>query len=207
MTVGIVGAGRMGRALADATAGAGLPAVLVPGRGDPRRAAGLLAPCGVVVLAVPLPAVFEFLRGPAGLDGRGRTLIDPTNPDGDACPPPGRSAGELVSEAAAGRWRVVKAFNTVPARALTRCRLNGLPVSLPIASDHPAALRDAGALARALGFEPLDAGDMRTARHLEALAALLMAVSDRHRLHGGISIRIGVPAPLSPVRAAVCQAS
>jgi predicted dinucleotide-binding enzyme len=102
---------------------------------------------------------------------------------------------------------VAKAFNTVPARAVARCNLNGLPVSLPVATDHPAALRDTFDLARLLGFEPLDAGGIRAARHLEGLAALLMAVSDRHRLHGDVSIRIGVPGPeIDAVRAALCQA-
>ncbi|MFG2165607.1 NADPH-dependent F420 reductase [Micromonospora chersina] len=218
MTVGIVGRGRMGRGLAEAVRQAGLHPLLVPGRADPRRVADLLDGAALVVLAVPFPAAVEFLRGPAGRRGRGRTLVDPTNPVFCEPPmvPPGRSGGELLAELAADRaagpdhpgegWRVAKAFNTVPAGVLARCRVNGLPVSLPVAADHPAALRDVFTLARALGFAPLDAGGIRTARHLEALTGLLMAVSDRQGLRGQVSIHIGVPSGDRTVREPACRA-
>ncbi|NYT95311.1 NADPH-dependent F420 reductase [Salinispora sp. H7-4] len=218
MTVGILGRGRMGRALAAAVRQAGGRVLLVPGRADPLQWGGLLAPAAVVVLAVPFPAAVEFLRGPAGGQGRGRTLVDPTNPVlcEPALVPPGRSGGELLAEIAADRaagpghagagWRVAKAFNTVPAGVLARSRVNGLPVSLPVATDHPAALREVSTLARALGFAPLDAGGVRAARHLEALTGLLMAVSDRQDLRGQVCIHIGVPGGDAVTRETACRA-
>ncbi|MFI2710754.1 NADPH-dependent F420 reductase [Micromonospora sp. NPDC018662] len=212
MTVGVLGRGRMGGAFAAALRQAGVPVVPVPGRADPCRVARLLDPAAVVVLAVPFPAAVDFLRGPAGGRGRGRTLVDPTNPVfGDPPPPAGRSGGELLADLAAevggeAGWRVVKAFNTVPAGMLSRCRLNGLPVSLPVATDHGSALRDVFALARALGFDPLEVGGIRAAAHLEALTGLLMAISDRQGMRGRVSIHIGVPGDDRSVREPACRA-
>jgi 8-hydroxy-5-deazaflavin:NADPH oxidoreductase len=197
MTVGIAGAGRMGRALAGALEAAGVP-VLLAGVREAVPFEELWWRAGVVLLTLPFPVALDLMRGVAGRCGGGRTMVDVTNPRLSASPPTGpgglagRSGGELIAEAAR-TWEVAKAFNTVPAGALGGSRVDGCPVSLPVAGT-PAAKFDVCRLARRLGFDPVDAGDISGSRELESLAVLLMRVSDANRLHGRIAIHIGQPA-------------
>jgi 8-hydroxy-5-deazaflavin:NADPH oxidoreductase len=203
MTVGIVGAGRMGRALACALAAVGEPVLLSTGRqaasaappgpyGEPVPLETMWRGAGVVLLALPFPVALELVRGPAGRAGADRTLVDVTNPrllPGGVWQP--RSGGELIA-GAARTWRVAKAFNTVPADALGACRLAGLPISVPVAGE-PVARAEASELARRLGFDPVDAGDITASGELESLAVLLLRISTAHRLRGRIGIHVGVP--------------
>ena len=194
MTVGIAGAGRMGRALAGALETAGVP-VLLAGARESVPFEELWWRASVVLLTLPFPVALDLMRGVAGRCGGGRTMVDVTNPRLSAAAPvglAGRSGGELIAEAAR-TWEVAKAFNTVPAGALGGAVVDGCPVSLPIAGT-PAAKFDVCRLARRLGFEPVDAGDISGSRELESLAVLLMRVSDANRLHGRIAIHIGQPA-------------
>lgn len=206
-TVGIVGHGRMGRALGQVLAAAGIP-VRVCGRPDRGAATPVVPGCrtanledimrdeSIVLLAVPFPTALTLASGVFGRVGGGRTLVDLTNPDmgsggalrGD------RGGGELIA-AAARSWRVAKAFNTVSADLLSHRTITHEPISLPVATDHPAARRDVFAIARTLGFQPVDAGGIRNSRHLESLAVLLRTVSNRHRLRGRVTIHIGTAAP------------
>jgi 8-hydroxy-5-deazaflavin:NADPH oxidoreductase len=212
MTVGIVGAGPMGRALACALESAGQSVLLLPGRPAPEKPhsragspAWLPPGCQVVsrtemwrlattvLLAVPFPVAIHMMSGPVGQDGSGRTLIDVTNPGfgpGGRLPAD-RSGGEQIA-AAASTWHVAKAFNTVPARHLTACRMHGRPISLPVAGTRRAKAQ-AFALGRLLGFEPLDAGDIAASRELESLAVMLARISASHGLHGRVGIHIGQP--------------
>ncbi|GAA5179033.1 NADPH-dependent F420 reductase [Rugosimonospora acidiphila] len=217
MTVGVLGTGRMGMALARALAAAGETVLLCSARlgwpppditepGCVAVSLGELLRHGeLVLLAVPFPVAVGFVSGPAGRFGAGRTLVDATNPGQNswrgavrganppASLPPGISGGELIAEAAP-TWQVAKAFNTVPADQVAACRLAGAAVTVPVAGA-PAAKADVSALARRLGFEPLDAGGIEASRHLESLATLLIAVSAAHHLHGRVGIHIGQPDP------------
>lgn len=198
MIIGIIGAGRMGLALARAITAAGDQVLLVKGRqrrclgGNPAAPLGeLRRRASTVLLALPFPVALELMSGPAGQIGAGRTLIDVTNPafaTGVALPP-GRSGGELIADAAS-TWQVVKAFNAVPAKEVAARYLYDRPVSVPVAGALPAKT-DAFALARRLGFEPLDAGGIGASRELEALALLLSRISTAHGLHGRVAIHIG----------------
>src|SRR4051812_19226565 len=92
MTVGILGTGRMGTALARAIAATGEEVLVCgvrDGRPPPARTdragvavslGGLLGRAGLVLLAVPFPVAVAFVSGPAGRLGHGRTLVDATNP-------------------------------------------------------------------------------------------------------------------------------
>lgn len=200
MIIGILGAGRMGLALAQAITAAGDQVLLVKGRqrrclgripASPAPLAELRQRASTVLLALPFPVALELMSGPAGQIGAGRTLIDVTNPAfaTGVTLPPGRSGGELIAEAAS-TWQVVKAFNAVPAEEVAARYLYDRPVSVPVAGAPPAKT-DAFALARRLGFEPLDAGGIGASRELEALALLLSRISTAHGLHGRIAIHIG----------------
>ena len=213
MSVGVLGTGRMGTALSRAVAATGAEVLVCsarpgwqpsagPAGGDPVSLGELLSRAELVVLAVPFPVAVAFGSGPAGRLGDGRTLVDATNPPAGALPP-GLSGGEVIAEAAAS-WRVAKAFNTVPADHVEACRLGGGAVTVPVAGA-PAAKTEVSALARRLGFDPLDAGGIEASRHLESLATLLIELSARQRLHGRIGIHIGQPSRLAPAVTAISR--
>jgi predicted dinucleotide-binding enzyme len=205
-TVGVIGAGRMGRAIALTVAMATAePTLVCTGRSSGRpnelpqlcMAATLddvLESCRIAVLALPFTVAVALLSGSAGHRGDGRTLIDTTNPSlcpGSIVPSPWRSGGELLAAIAPG-WHVAKAFNAVAAEQMSACRLDSGRVAVPVAGA-PCARAEAAELASRLGFEPLDAGGIEASRELESLARLLVLVSSAHEMHGQIGIRIGRP--------------
>lgn len=210
MIVGIIGRGRMGSALARALAAHGRP-VLIAGRGDPARPPDPFAPypgirpvptgavvagADLVVLMLPFAAAVELALAGRLDDGRGRTVIDATNPPtiGAAPSAPAGSGGRLLAELLP-QWRVVKALNTVPAGMLDEPVLDGRPVTVPLAGDHPAAKAEVSALVRRLGFAPVDVGGIDCAPALESLANLLMAISSRHALRGRIGFQVALAEP------------
>jgi predicted dinucleotide-binding enzyme len=207
MTVGVIGAGRMGRAFSGALARAGAE-VLLGARGaavqDPLVPECAWAPpdavwrdADLVVLAVPFPTALRLLADGAGAVGRARTLVDVTNPGfyPDAVPAAGLSGGELVARAAPS-WRVAKAFNTVPAGVLAASRMHDRPVSVPVAGGRSAKV-EVFTLAQRLGFEPFDAGGLAACGDLEALAVLLARISTAHGFGGRIGVHFGQPDPLA----------
>jgi len=209
MTIGIIGTGKMGQALARAIASRVEPVLLAAGRGDVREGLVSYPRCQpatldevwrrarLVLLALPFPVARDLMSGPAGGLGGGRTLVDVSNPclnPGDR-PPPGHSAGELIA-AVAPTWSTAKAFNTVPAALLDTPQMYGRPVSVPVAGCRPAK-SDVFDLAWRLGFDPVDAGEIVASFELESLARLLVSVSTAHRLHGRIAIHIGQPEPVA----------
>ncbi|MFI7635417.1 NADPH-dependent F420 reductase [Nonomuraea sp. NPDC049400] len=178
-TLGLIGAGMIGGALARLAVAAGLDVVLSNSRG-PDSLAGLLTELGgqaraatpaeaaesgdLVVATVPLHA---YDRLPAAALA-GKTVIDTMNyyPERD-----GRiaelDADELTSSALVQRHlagsRVVKAFNNIDFhRLLTSARPAGAPdrSTLPIAGDDPAAKAEAVALLDALGYDAVDIGTL-----------------------------------------------
>lgn len=107
----------------------------------------------------------------------GRALIDCTNPEGDD----GRSlavglatSGAEQIAAWAGDARVVKAFNHVYAEVLSSPEAMREAPTLFLASDDAPAKRTVTRLTRALGFDPVDAGSLASARYLEPLAMLMV---------------------------------
>ncbi|MBM2614213.1 NADP oxidoreductase [Actinoplanes sp. LDG1-06] len=201
MSTAILGGGRMAVALHAAFRRAGGAAELIDPR-DPDPTALKRAP--VLLLAVPFAAALDLIRRPLAACADGRVLVDVTNPaTWPATPiPQGASGGEVLAAAAPG-WRVVKALNTIPARMLQVHQLSGMPVSVPVAGADPAAKAQVSELIRGLGFAPVDAGGISASREIEALAVLLMRISDRNGLHGEIGIHIGRPAARTSLRRSV----
>jgi hypothetical protein len=205
MTVGVIGCGRMGVAVTRAVAGA-RGSVLLAGR-TPGAAAGAVADvpgafaadirvvlerASLVVMAVPLGPACRVLRE-AAVPGRGRPLVDATNPGFDAGEGPPVSSGARQIAAAADDWHVVKALNTVPAVMVGEPLCGGQPVTVPLAGDDAGAKQATGALLSRLGFAPLDIGGLDHAGELESLAMLLQAVNRQHRAHGRIGLHICGP--------------
>lgn len=137
----------------------------------PNAAATERADC--VALCTPWPQTRPAIDACGPLTGK--IVIDatnPLNPDFSLAVGLNTSGGEEVARWAAGA-RVVKAFNTIGANIMADPTLaGGRRATLFMAGDDPDAKAAVQALARDIGFDPLDVGPLISARHLEPLAAL-----------------------------------
>lgn len=174
MTIGIIGSGLIGAAVARRLARADIPAILSNSRG-PDSLAGLIADIGgpvragsrdeaaaqdLVLVAVNWPKLPAALAGLP--DFAGRIVIDANNP---IVAPPfqlaelhGRMSTEVFADYVPGA-RVVKAFNHLPAKLLADDprTLGGRRVLFLAGTDAPAKAKVA-ALIDKLGFFAIDLG-------------------------------------------------
>ena len=185
MRIAVIGTGKMGRGFAQALA----PTHdVVVGSRDPDRAAATASKTGaagnatyadaaanadVVILTVPWQAMDETL-GQLG-DLPGTVVIDVSYPyskrEREALK--GRSTAELIQEQVPSA-RVFKGWNHVHARHLTDPVVDGIAASVLIAGDDPEAKDIVFAIARDMGFHPVDAGRLRATRDLEKLAGVML---------------------------------
>ena len=189
-TLGIIGSGNIGSAIARLAVAADIPVVMTNSRG-PESLADLVAELGplatagtvdqaaqagdLVVLSVPLTA--HTAIDPAPL--RGKTMLDTSNyyPFRD-----GRIAeldeeklttSELVQRHFDG-VSLVKAFSNILAHHIPQlARPSGAPdrTALPIAGDRGAAKEAAAGLIDRLGFDTVDAGPLAESWRFEPEAA------------------------------------
>ena len=132
----------------------------------------------VVVLAVWYQAVDDLLdRYRDQLAGK--VVVDITNPvDPQTYQPLTLEAGSAAQEIAqkAGSAKVVKAFNTTFAATLVAGEVAGQPLDVFVASDDEDAKDAVRALADGAGLRVVDAGPLATARQVEGLGYLHMAI-------------------------------
>lgn len=184
MKIGILGGGNVGTALAGLFAHGGHETRV--GVRDPARqpASGAATVTleqaavhgDVVLVAVPFTAATAVLQ-PLATHLESKILVDATNPlNADWSPlllGQESSAAEEIARSVP-LARVVKAFNTVFADVMRADRLDRSAgrVTTFVAGDDPDAVAVVSALARDAGFSPVEAGPLRVARYLEALAHL-----------------------------------
>ena len=187
MRIAIIGTGNVGRAIAMGLAGKGhdvtfgtrdvTAAEALALAGDtgtrlalPATAAGWAE---VVILALPWSAAETVVKALGDLTGR--TVIDCMNPLGMV----GGSLGLMVGHDTSGGeivagWlpgaHLVKTLNQVGAEIMADNRHLPQRPAMFMAGDDAVAKEKAAVLLRALGFQPLDAGDLAKARLLEPLA-------------------------------------
>jgi predicted dinucleotide-binding enzyme len=168
-TIAIIGSGNVGSALARGLTRAGY-AVRSTGRENVRATAEA---AGIIILAVPFSAIDDAVST-IGDAADGKVLVDVTNAlDANmglaiGCTTSG--AEELQKRAPAAK--VVKAFNTVFAQHMDNGRVGNDTLSVLAASDDDDAKNRVLELARAIGFDAVNAGPLRNARWLETLGYL-----------------------------------
>ena len=181
--VGIIGAGRLGQAMARTALRAGRPVVIANSRGPESLAsvvsalgdgasAGTVADAaasGIVVIAVPWASVPKALEG---LRWNGQTVIDATN-DFDPSDLDGRTSSEVVADLV-GDAPVVKAANTLAAGVLGADphEAGGQRV-LFLSGDDRDAKAEVSALFQDAGFFTIDLGDLITGGEMQQIGAPL----------------------------------
>ena len=190
--VGIIGAGRLGQAMARTALRAGRRVVVANSRGPQSLAsvvsalgdgvsAGTVdeaALAGIVVLAVPWDRLPEAVQG---LDWNGHVVIDATN-DWAADDLQGRTSSELVAGLVPGA-RVVKAGNTLGADVLgSDPHEAGGDRVMFVSGDDADAKAQVVALFQDAGFAAIDLGDLATGGAMQEI---------HHPLAGVNLIRLG----------------
>jgi predicted dinucleotide-binding enzyme len=181
--VGIIGAGRLGQAMARTALRAGRPVVIANSRGPESLAsvvsalgdgasAGTVADAaasGIVVIAVPWASVPKAVEG---LRWNDQIVIDATN-DFDARDLDGRTSSEVVADLV-GDAPVVKAANTVAAALLgADPRQAGGQRVLFLSGDDLDAKAEVSALFQDAGFFTIDLGELVTGGQMQQIGAPL----------------------------------
>ena len=181
--IGIIGAGRLGQAMARTALRAGRPVVIANSRGPESLAsvvsalgdgasAGTVADAaasGIVVIAVPWDRVPEALDG---LRWSGQIVIDATN-DFDPRDLDGRTSSEVVANLV-GDAPVVKAANTLLAALLAADpREAGGQRVLFFSGDDLDAKAEVSTLFQDAGFFTIDLGDLVTGGKMQQVGAPL----------------------------------
>jgi NADPH-dependent F420 reductase len=189
MRIAVLGTGSVGGALGSRWAAAGHEVVF--GSRDPSqpKPQALIARCegratatsfaeaaaraDSVLLAVPWSNTQATLKSLGDLSGK--ILIDCSNPlraDFSGLElGHSTSAAEQIAEWAPAA-RVVKAFNTVSVKVMLDPTFAAEPATLFFCGDDTAAKEVVRGLSADLGFHPVDAGPLASARYLEPLAML-----------------------------------
>jgi predicted dinucleotide-binding enzyme len=190
--LGIIGAGRLGQAMARTALRAGRRVVIANSRG-PESLAPIVSALGdgasggtveqaaaapTVVLAVPWERVPEALRG---LQWNGRIVVDATNDfagtDFEGGDLDGRTSSELVAELVSG-GRVVKGANTLVAAVLGSDphEAAGQRVIF-LSGDDVDATSEVRRLFEDAGFFVIDLGDLVTGGRMQQIRAPLAGVN------------------------------
>ena len=182
-SVGIIGAGRIGQAMAQTALRAGRQVVIANSRGPESLtsvvqalgdgvSAGTVKDAGaadIVVLAVPWAQVSQAVEG---LEWDGRIVIDPTN-DFDPSDLDGRTSSEVVADLVVPA-HVVKAANTLVAAVLGSDphQVGGQRVIF-LSGDDAEAKSEVVALFENAGFFVVDLGGLREGGQMQQVGAPL----------------------------------
>lgn len=189
-SISIIGAGKMGSAIADVSARAGAHIQIVRRRAgagsSPERADTEYAAIGdkltgdLVVLAVPYEAVGDILDHYRD-QLSGKVVIDISNPidfttyDELLVPPDSSAAAEIAMDIP--NAAVVKAFNVNFGDTLTTGTNGTTQTTVVLAGDDADAKIAVIGLVEAAGLRAVDAGPLSRARELEALGFLQITLA------------------------------
>ena len=185
--VGIIGAGRIGQAMARTALRAGRSVAIANSRG-PESLTSMVsalgdgvwaatvqqaAAAGIVVIAVPWPRVQQALEG---LEWSGQIVIDATN-DFEPSDLNGSTSSEVVADLVRGA-RVVKAANTLAAAVLgSDPQEAGGRRVIFLSGDDVDAKAEVISLFEDAGFFTIDLGALITAGAMQQLGAPLARVN------------------------------
>lgn len=171
MNIAIIGKGNVGSAIEAGLSGKGHD-VRTVGR-DPQAVRSAAEQAELVILAVPFEEI-DNLVGELGDTVSGKTVVDATNaltPEYDLAIGFETSGAEELQKKLPGS-KIVKAFNTAFASAMSSGRINGQQLAGLVAANDVDAKSKVLGLLEEIGFDPIDAGPLASARLLEPLGVL-----------------------------------
>ena len=184
MQIGVIGTGNVGRALATGFSAAGHDTVMGSREPESNQLEGMdivtqqaAAKHGaVVVLALPAEVIADVtarLRNALAA----KPVVDAANEY--PVPKAETALAKRVADAAPDA-HIVKAFNTIGANRMGDPVFDEEAATMFLAGDDPGAVGKVVTLARDLEFEPVVAGDLDAASHLEHLARFWIHLSREH---------------------------
>lgn len=183
----IFGKGNMGTAIAGVLAAGGAAVEHLDSSGGT-----MSDDSDLVILAVPYSALSDIVAS-YGAQFAGKIVVDITNPLDYttfqmAVPADTSATAELARQLP--QAHVLKAFNTNFGPTLTNKSVGGNPVTVLIAGDDVDAKTSLAEAVTAGGLHAVDAGELSSARELEAVAYLQMklAVAEKIGFDGGFSL-------------------
>ena len=190
MKIGIIGKGKVGTAIAQGLSRKGHE--IRHGHRDPKEPVSEAAKWGeIVFLAVPYENVTDTVKE-IGSAADGKVLVDVTNAVGEnmslaiGCSTSG--AEELQKKLP--KAHVVKAFNTVFARNQGVGKVGTEQLTLFVAGGDAKAKQTVMQLGRDIGFDPVDAGSLESARYLEPMGILLINLGLKFGMGTGIGYKL-----------------
>ena len=183
MKVAIIGSGNVGRALASSLTRAGHDVTITAEHAEHAAAAAsqtgatagtsnsvAASAADLVVLAVPAHSIGQ-IAGDMGTSLDGKVVVDVSN---RPTPSPDGSATSIAEELQARlpSAHVVKAFNTAFASRQANPQVGGIAPDGFVAGDHAASKQAVLDVVESVGFRPVDAGSLASARTLEGMAWL-----------------------------------
>ncbi|TXS42156.1 diguanylate cyclase [Streptomyces sp. uw30] len=186
--ISIIGTGKMGQAIAGLAAKGGHTVEQLNTSAGDKPVTG-----DIVVLAVPYPAVADIVAE-RGDQLVGKVVVDITNPidsatfDGLTVAADSSAAAEIA--AALPEARVLKAFNTNFAATLAAGTVGGQPTTVLIAGEDADAKALLADVVGAAGLRAVDAGGLKRARELEAMAFLQISLAAAEKISwtGGFGV-------------------
>jgi predicted dinucleotide-binding enzyme len=164
MKIAIVGKGHVGTSLGEGLTRTGHQVRY--GHRDPKENVSFAVNWGeLIIMAVPFGEVKNAMKE-IGSAADGKVLIDVTNPldrDMDLAIGFSTSNAEEVQKMLPAA-RVIKAFNTVFAQNQSTARVGGQQLTAFIAGDDPGAKSAVMQLTKAMGYDPVDVGGLKSAR-------------------------------------------
>jgi predicted dinucleotide-binding enzyme len=205
--IGIIGTGKIGAALAELWVRSGHD-VMISSR-HPETLASLAAKLGpkarvgtpaeaaafgeVIMLAVPYGSTPQVGHDYAK-QWAGKVVLDAGNPyperDGPmADAARAKGAGPSSREFLPG-VRLVRAFNAIIAgNLLTQSNRSGDRIAIPLAGDDPAALKQAAALVRDAGFDPVIVGDLSQAHRFDVGSPVYVKLLTAKELRAALNMK------------------
>lgn len=190
MKIGIIGKGNVGLAIGKGLSSNGHEIRF--GHRDPKEPVAEAAKWGeVVVMAVPFKAVPDVVKEISSMVDE-KPLLDVTNAldeNGELAIGFSTSAAEELQKKLPKAY-VVKAFNTVFAPNQSTGKIGNETLTLFVAGDNQKAKQTIMGLGKDIGFDVVDAGQLKTARYLEPMAMLLMGLAFKLKMGTAIGYKL-----------------
>jgi predicted dinucleotide-binding enzyme len=188
--IGIIGKGNVGTALGEGLRRAGHE--VRHGHRDPEEPVLGAAQWGdLVILAVPFTAVRNVVQEIApAVDGK--VVIDVTNPlTGELELAIGFSTSNAEEvQKLLPHAHVVKAFNTVFAQNQSTGRVAHHQLTAFVAGNDREAKEVVMGLTREMGYDPVDTGDLKSARYLEPMGIMIIGMAYKLGMGTAIGYRL-----------------